>query len=171
MRATLLSFLVFCFLSAPTQCNDSVKLTGDFILGGLFPIHQKMESGSECSLKFYDRGMHRLEAMLFAVDRINSESGLLPSINLGVNILDTCSRDTYALNQSLEFIRASMQNIDHADFVCDDRSEPRPKFQHLAVTGVIGGSYSSVSIQVANLLRLFHIPLVRACHLHFPTEQ
>ena len=33
-------------------------------------------------------------------------------ISLGVNILDTCGLDTYALNQSLEFIRASLNNFD-----------------------------------------------------------
>ena len=37
----------------------------------------------------------------------------------GVNILDTCSRDTYALNQSLEFIRSSLNNLDVAsEFEC-----------------------------------------------------
>ena len=36
-----------------------------------------------------------------------------------MNILDTCSRDTYALNQSLEFIRSSLNNLDvAAEFEC-----------------------------------------------------
>ena len=33
-------------------------------------------------------------------------------IKLGANILDTCGRDTYALNRSLEFIRASLNSFD-----------------------------------------------------------
>ena len=33
-----------------------------------------------------------MEAMLYAVDRINMDPNLLPDIRLGVNILDTCSR-------------------------------------------------------------------------------
>jgi hypothetical protein len=33
-----------------------------------------------------------MEAMLYAVDRINQDPTLLPDIRLGVNILDTCSR-------------------------------------------------------------------------------
>ena len=35
--------------------------------------------------------------------RINKDPDLLPGIKLGVNILDTCSRDTYALNQVFKF--------------------------------------------------------------------
>ncbi len=41
------------------------------------------------------RGLQRMEAMLYAVDRINQDPGLLPDIRLGVNILDTCSRQSY----------------------------------------------------------------------------
>jgi hypothetical protein len=36
-----------------------------------------------------------MEAMLYAVDRINQDPGLLPDIRLGVNILDTCSRQPH----------------------------------------------------------------------------
>jgi metabotropic glutamate receptor 2/3 len=125
--------------------------------------------------------------MLFAVDKINREGRLLPGIRLGVNVVDTCSRDTYALNRSLEFIRASLNAMDHsssgfssggasaggnqfvssASFQCRDGSTPRdrrpPSQQSKGfgpVFGVVGGSYSSVSIQVANLLRLFRIPQI-----------
>ncbi len=41
------------------------------------------------------RGLQRMEAMLYAVDRINQDPGLLPDIRLGVNILDTCSRQPH----------------------------------------------------------------------------
>ncbi len=41
----------------------------------------------------------RVEAMLFAVDEINRDKKLLPGVKLGVSIMDTCSRDTYALEQ------------------------------------------------------------------------
>ncbi|KAJ8951937.1 hypothetical protein NQ318_013603 [Aromia moschata] len=40
--------------------------------------------------------------MMFAVDTINKDPNILPNVSLGVHILDTCSRDTYALNQSLQ---------------------------------------------------------------------
>ena len=47
------------------------------------------------------------------------DSFLIYSSFQGVNILDTCSRDTYALNQSLEFIRSSLNHLDVAsEFEC-----------------------------------------------------
>ncbi|KAI4497103.1 hypothetical protein M0802_007849 [Mischocyttarus mexicanus] len=140
--------------------RESVLIPGDIVLGGLFPVHEK--GSSACGPNVYNRGVQRLEAMLFAVDQINRESRILPDIMLGVHILDTCGRDTYALNQSLHFVRASLSNLDISVLECADRSTPRVKKTASAgpIFGVIGGSYSSVSLQVANLLRLFHIPQI-----------
>lgn len=98
--------------------------------------------------------------MLYALDRINADSRLLPEIQLGAILLDSCSSSTYALNQSLEFIRASINTVESSAFECKDKSSPRPKYGSKMIAGVIGGSYSEVSLQVANLLRLFRIPQV-----------
>lgn len=101
-----------------------------------------------------------MEAMLYALDKINDDSKLLPNIKLGAILLDSCSSSTYALNQSLEFIRASINTVESSAFECKDKSTPRPKYGSKMIAGVIGGSYSEVSLQVANLLRLFRIPQV-----------
>lgn len=138
----------------------SVNLPGDIILGGLFPVHEKGEH-TPCGPTVYNRGVQRLEAMLYAVERVNRDPTILPNITIGVHILDTCSRDTYALNQSLQFVRSSLNNLDTSAFECADRSLPTLRRSTSGpVFGVIGGSYSSVSLQVANLLRLFHIPQI-----------
>ncbi|XP_044742127.1 metabotropic glutamate receptor [Chrysoperla carnea] len=156
-----LIFVIIIFHARQSwQEQGSINLPGDIILGGLFPVHEKGDK-SPCGRKIYNRGVQRLEAMMFAVDKINKDKNILPNITLGVNILDTCSRDTYALNQSLEFVRASLNNLDTTAYECLDNSLPKPKKNNTGpVVGVIGGSYSSVSLQVANLLRLFHIPQI-----------
>ncbi|CAH2275658.1 metabotropic glutamate receptor 3, partial [Pelobates cultripes] len=140
--------------------RKEIKFEGDLVLGGLFPINEKGSGMDECGRINEDRGIQRLEAMLFAIDQINRDSILLPGIKLGVHILDTCSRDTYALEQSLEFVRASLTKVDEAEYMCPDGSYAIQENSPLLIAGVIGGSYSSVSIQVANLLRLFHIPQI-----------
>ncbi|XP_060080563.1 metabotropic glutamate receptor-like [Ylistrum balloti] len=143
-----------------SRSDESANIEGDIILGGLFPVHQKGDDGAECGAINIQRGVQRLEAMLFTVDRINADPKVLPGIDLGAEVFDTCSRGTYALERSLEFIRASFANLDSADFKCDDGSEAKANATPRAIAGVIGGSYSSVSIQVANLLRLFKLPQI-----------
>lgn len=162
LKLKILSVLVLLLLIHKYDFQDipSVKIPGDIVLGGLFPVHQKGE-GTTCGTKLYNRGVQRLEAMLYAIDKVNNDVNILPNITIGVNILDTCSRDTYALNQSLQFVRSALSDMDTSMYECRDNSMPRLKKNSSGpVFGVIGGSYSSVSIQVANLLRLFHIPQV-----------
>jgi len=59
-----------------------------------------------------EKGIQRAEAMLYAIDRINNDTSLLPGVQLGCHILDTCLRDTYALEQSLEFIRPYLSSFE-----------------------------------------------------------
>uniref|UniRef100_A0A8C7WQX8 Glutamate metabotropic receptor 6 n=1 Tax=Oryzias sinensis TaxID=183150 RepID=A0A8C7WQX8_9TELE len=136
----------------------SIKIPGDITLGGLFPIHSRGPHGVNCGELKKEKGIHRMEAMLYALDQINSDPELLPNITLGARVLDTCSRDTYALEQSLTFVQALIQK-DTSDIRCTNGEPPiirKPE----RVVAVIGASASSVSIMVANILRLFEIPQV-----------
>ncbi|XP_041129743.1 metabotropic glutamate receptor 8-like isoform X2 [Polyodon spathula] len=138
--------------------RHSIKIEGDITLGGLFPVHARGAAGAPCGEVKKEKGIHRLEAMLYALDQINSDPELLPNITLGARILDTCSRDTYALEQSLTFVQALIQK-DTSDVRCSNGEHPfisKPE----RVVGVIGASASSVSIMVANVLRLFAIPQI-----------
>uniref|UniRef100_A0A8C2E2G2 Glutamate receptor, metabotropic 8b n=1 Tax=Cyprinus carpio TaxID=7962 RepID=A0A8C2E2G2_CYPCA len=136
----------------------SIRLDGDIILGGLFPVHARGERGAPCGELKKEKGIHRLEAMLFAIDLINKDPDLLPNVTLGARILDTCSRDTYALEQSLTFVQALIER-DSTDVRCASGEQPifaKPD----KIVGVIGAAASSVSIMVANILRLFKIPQI-----------
>ncbi|XP_054623601.1 glutamate receptor, metabotropic 6a isoform X2 [Dunckerocampus dactyliophorus] len=136
----------------------SIKIPGDITLGGLFPIHARGPHGLPCGELKKEKGIHRMEAMLYALDQINSDPELLPNITLGARILDTCSRDTYALEQSLTFVQALIQK-DTSDIRCSN-GEPPVIRKPERVVAVVGASASSVSIMVANILRLFEIPQV-----------
>uniref|UniRef100_A0A8C5BQV5 Glutamate metabotropic receptor 8 n=1 Tax=Gadus morhua TaxID=8049 RepID=A0A8C5BQV5_GADMO len=136
----------------------SVRLDGDIVLGGLFPVHARGDRGAPCGELKKEKGIHRLEAMMFAIDLINKDPDLLPNVTLGARVLDTCSRDTYALEQSLTFVQALIEK-DGSDVRCANGDPPvfaKPD----KIVGVIGASASSVSIMVANILRLFKIPQI-----------
>uniref|UniRef100_A0AAX7V8T9 G-protein coupled receptors family 3 profile domain-containing protein n=1 Tax=Astatotilapia calliptera TaxID=8154 RepID=A0AAX7V8T9_ASTCA len=140
------------------QYAHSIRLDGDIILGGLFPVHARGDRGTPCGELKKEKGIHRLEAMMFAIDLINKDPELLPNITLGARILDTCSRDTYALEQSLTFVQALIER-DGSDVRCANGDPPiftKPD----KIVGVIGAAASSVSIMVANILRLFKIPQI-----------
>ena len=46
--------------------------------------------------------------MLYALDQINADRKLLADIRLGALVLDTCSNPSYALEQSMKFVRSFM---------------------------------------------------------------
>jgi len=66
---------------------------------------------SPCGAVKEEKGMQRLEAMLYVLDEINNDTELLPNTTLGALILDSCSSDTYALDQSMEFVRSYMNQV------------------------------------------------------------
>jgi len=137
--------------------DKSIILSGDIVLGGLFPMHEMGIGGEVCGAIKEEKGIQRVEAMLYAIDMINADPELLPGVILGCHILDTCLRDTYALEQSLEFIKPYMSSIDGQEYKCKDGLQPTKLFQLKPVAGVIGASASPVSIMVANILRLFKV--------------
>ncbi|XP_042234461.1 uncharacterized protein LOC121874399, partial [Homarus americanus] len=89
---------------------DKVKMVdipGDVIFGGMFPMHERGVDEPCGSIK-EEKGIQRMEAMMYALDMINQDPVLLPNLTLGALILDTCSSDTFALEQSMEFFKSSI---------------------------------------------------------------
>uniref|UniRef100_A0A4W5MVQ6 Glutamate metabotropic receptor 7 n=1 Tax=Hucho hucho TaxID=62062 RepID=A0A4W5MVQ6_9TELE len=150
--------LVDFALSQEVYAPHSIRIEGHLTFGGLFPVHTRGAESMPCGDIKKENGIHRLEAMLYALDQINLDDQLLPNITLGARVLDTCSRDTYALEQSLTFVQALIQK-DTSDVRCTN-GEPPVFVKPEKVVGVIGASASSVSIMVANILRLFQIPQI-----------
>ncbi|XP_004615406.2 metabotropic glutamate receptor 6 [Sorex araneus] len=149
--------------AAAARAAGSVRLAGGLTLGGLFPVHARGAAGRACGPLKKEQGVHRLEAMLYALDRINADPRLLPGVRLGARLLDTCSRDTYALEQALSFVQALIRGRGdgpEAAVRCPDGAPPLRAAPPERVVAVVGASASSVSIMVANVLRLFAIPQI-----------
>ena len=125
--------------SVETRNNENV-----IMLGGLFPIHRN--NNSKCG-EILDLGVQRLEAMVLATEIINNNPSFLPGVTLAFEIRDTCVRPNRALEQSLNCVTERNLKIGNGTGV-------------LGVSGVVGAASSSVSVDTANLLRLFDIPQI-----------
>ena len=136
--------------------NNVGTYKGDVIFGGLFPLHLKKETnaGVDCGDLYHDRGIHRLEAMYYAIHAVNKNVNILPNVTVGAKIRDTCGYDTHALEQSVQFVTVQKRG----DNSCNGNSLLSTDGAFLP--GVIGAADSSVSLQVANLFRLFRLPQV-----------
>ncbi|KIH60262.1 ligand-binding protein, receptor family [Ancylostoma duodenale] len=156
---TILLFL-YCIIplvDAVRQFTFSFEVTvpGEIVLGGLFPIHEAGRNGSQCGKIKADQGVQRMVAMLYALEKVNQDNSLLPQASLGAQILDTCSVDSHALEQSLEFIKSVMSSGDGA--ICADGSPA--SYHRQPVAAVVGAAGSQVSVMVASMLQLFRLPM------------
>ena len=139
-----------------TPVGDVIRL-GDILLGGFFPIHQppSNELGSmQCTAIKRERGIQRLEAMLFALDAVNRRSTPLMSrilgrskIRFGSLIYDSCDYESYAIERTLNMLLPSIDQCVPA--VRQDQSS--------IVAGVIGSASSIVSMAIADILRLAEV--------------
>ena len=132
-----------------------------FVLGGLFAVHSDSvdPDGSPCGVIRQDRGLERVEAMLFAIDIINADPDLLPGVELGYDIRDTCNSETVGLDEAIDLIiTGSTLNIQscEATQVSSNRSEATL----VPTSGIVGAAGSRVSVPVAALGRLFRMPQV-----------
>ena len=63
--------LIYLLIAGQVSWAKAV-IDGDVIVGGLFPVHHSTgQSKDYCSGLQQDRGIERLEAMLFTIDEIN----------------------------------------------------------------------------------------------------
>ena len=135
----------------------------DFVLGGLFPIHSD-EGGGRCGAVREERGLERMEAMLFAIDKVNSDSNLLGGLSLGYDIRDTCNSENIGLDESIDLIISGSQlDIDSCQSAVgmgSNRTDDVQFKQPSPTVGIVGAASSQVSVPVASLARLFQMPQV-----------
>ncbi|XP_048526534.1 metabotropic glutamate receptor 1 [Dendroctonus ponderosae] len=147
----------------------SAFLMGDFVVGGLFPLHHQPVSmrNSLASLdikcgeirELY--GIQRVEAMFQTLDEINGNPDLLPDVALGAEIRDECWYAPVALQQSIELIRDSIRPVSRPETCLGSEQEEVEEGKAKGpLVGIIGPGSSSVALQVQNLLQLFHIPQI-----------
>ncbi|NWQ98072.1 CASR protein, partial [Burhinus bistriatus] len=158
-----LILLLFTWNTTAYGPNQRAQKKGDIILGGLFPIHfgvaakdQDLKSRPESveCIRYNFRGFRWLQAMIFAIEEINSSPTLLPNMTLGYRIFDTCNTVSKALEATLSFVAQNKIDSLNLDEFCNCS-------EHIPSTiAVVGATGSGISTAVANLLGLFYIPQV-----------
>lgn len=124
LMVILLSFILQAANTA--SAGKSLERNGEALIGGLVSVHQKgTVSDSECATPDLN-GILTVEAILFAIEEINSKKHVDLNATLGCDIRDTCPRPYKAaldlvLNRPKEpFLAAAVGKLPH-----DEQSEYR----------------------------------------------
>ena len=161
------------FYSNSNTLNSDTRVRGmrytngtDFVLGGLFSVHSNV-GGRSCGEIQPQGGLDRVEAMLFALDLINSDSTLLPNITIGYDIRDTCFVEQIGLDEAADLILTGTQmgletqclvgEVATQDTNASNQTSRNPTPHTI---GIIGAGSSPVTIPIAGLSRLFSVPQI-----------
>ena len=89
------------------------EIPGELVIGGLHMVHEREEE-QICGKVMPQGGLQAAEVMLYTVDRVNSSpdgSVMPPGVKLGAYVLDDCDKDTYGLQQAVDFIKGALIRI------------------------------------------------------------
>ena len=107
------SIITFWTILGFVRCHkESLTLNypGDLKLAAVFPIHKSGENGeTPCDKIQKEDGIQPLEAMLFALDEINSNEKILPGIKLGAIAIDSCDNPIQAAEKTLPLLKCFMR--------------------------------------------------------------
>ncbi|KAF5895980.1 extracellular calcium-sensing receptor-like, partial [Clarias magur] len=159
--AHALNNLLHCNKSCPTkQQPDPLTIwkDGDIVVGGAFPFYSSWETidlsyvvmppPMKC-MSLDLRALQFSQTLIFAVEEINNSSSLLPGVSLGYKIYDTCSL-------AAQGIRIAMALVNGNENTILNNSCTKPA----QVQAIIGETYSSVSMAIANSIGPFSIPII-----------
>lgn len=153
--------LSYCALTfaAGVATKDRYYRPGDVTLGGLFLLHYATEDG-ECG-EFFPIGLGHVEAMIFAIDKINSDPKLLPNLTLGYDIRDYCESAAKAMEHTYDFVRINDMVVEfgNASCTCADVKN-RTRNESMPIAAVIGPTDSGSAILVGSLLQVAGIPVI-----------
>ncbi|NXX85946.1 TS1R3 protein, partial [Urocolius indicus] len=161
----MLPALLLCLSSGyvaaltPTCLSAQFSRPGDYIIGGLFPFGMdttNLTARSEPTVvvceRLYVDGLIWALGMKFAIDQINNSTSLLPGVQLGYDMHDTCFEPLAALQPSLLFLA---QNGTTGIGVLSNYTDYQPR-----VTAVIGPHNSDLCLVTAKLFSFLLIPQV-----------
>ncbi|XP_066540956.1 extracellular calcium-sensing receptor-like [Hoplias malabaricus] len=131
---------------------------GDIIVGGILPFHSRWEVPdlsylvkplSMMCTNLDLRAFQFSQSLIYAIEEINNSSSLLPGVSLGYKIYDTCSSSAIGVRMAMTLVNGN----ENSDL---DESCTKPA----QVQAIIGETYSSVSMAIANSIGSFNVPVI-----------
>lgn len=157
------AFRLSCSTNVPQWFNSIsthlFNLSGDIMLGGLFPINQLTSNLSQrtepdnisCdSLNEFGLGLALV--MKYAVDEINAKQDLLPGIKLGYEIYDTCMQSAVVVKPTISFLTAKSNKA--LSVACNYTN------YETSISAVIGPYNSEMVSVIGKLLGFFLMPQI-----------
>ena len=140
-------FVLFCLTVFSGVVQGPYK-DGDIILGGLLRVHLRGDSENQCG-ELDVRGLNRVFAMIFAIEKINNDSKLLRNISLGYDIRDYCEISLKATRISYDLIKDKLfSNITQS------------KLGKKPISALIGPDESNTAVVIAGLLQALNVSAI-----------
>ena len=152
---------LFILLFLPlTSSNDGYRINkdGDVIVGGLLNIHYS-GTDDQCT-ELLTKGLGYAEATIFAIEKINKNSTILPNVTIGYDLRDYCWSKARAMKIAYDFmcdgdpVHMSNQNISTSP----TRYFKEPKTK--TISALVGPTESGSAVLVGSLLQVSDIPAI-----------
>ena len=150
---------LFILLFLPlTSSDDGYRnyKDGDVIVGGLFNIHYS-GTDDQCT-EISTTGLGYVEATIFAIEKINKNSSILPNVTIGYDLRDYCWSKARAMKIAYDFMcdgdpaHMSNQNISTSRYVKETKTKP--------ISALVGPTESGSAVLVGSLLQVSDIPVI-----------
>ncbi|KAJ7388598.1 hypothetical protein OS493_036826 [Desmophyllum pertusum] len=156
----LLSHFISANFSHVTSTDTPGVKAGDVTLGGLFFLHYKGINNEECG-DFNAPGLGHAQAMIYAIEKVNNDSYLLPNVTLGYNIHDYCESASLAIKSTYQFVKDTDSHFACAqDSLLSQAENKTAKHHSSPIVSLIGPADSGSSVLVGSLLKVAGIPAV-----------
>nr|XP_046239299.1 taste receptor type 1 member 3 [Scatophagus argus] len=157
------AFRVSCSNSTPEWFHNIstnlFNLSGDIMLGGLFPINrltsnlsQRTEPNNISCESLNDYGLGLALVMKYAVDEINANQSVLPGIKLGYEIYDTCKQSAVIVKPTISFLTTKSNKALSVE--CNYTN------YETSISAVIGPYNSEMVSVIGKLLGFFLMPQI-----------
>ena len=150
---------ILLFLSL-TSSDDGYRnyKDGDVIVGGLFNIHYS-GTDDQCT-EISTTGLGYAEATIFAIEKINKNSSILPNVTIGYDLRDYCWSKARAMKIAYDFMcdgdPAHMSNQNISTSPTRYVKETKTK----TISALVGPTESGSAVLVGSLLQVSDIPVI-----------